>query len=146
MNSVAQEILADLRETRPDLDPSWVVAQPVDSYDDAPHAGYAAGRQCGRDPLPQCHRRAQALQAYDNDKLFTLKHDALMADMGMPGFSQPVNPFDCDLLIKRFVELESNSEQFREVLMRSNAANEELLREQFAELSSVLFPEDRADA
>ena len=32
-----------------------------------------------------------------------------MADMGASGFCQPVYPFDFDLLIERFTELESNS-------------------------------------
>jgi polysaccharide pyruvyl transferase WcaK-like protein len=141
-DNVAQEILADLRETRPNLDPSWAVAQPVDSYDDVMRAMQPAGSVVAI----RFHNVIAALKLCKPTIAisYSPKHDALMAEMGMPRFSQPVNPFDHDLLIKRFVELESNSEQFREVLMRSNAANEQLLREQFAELSAVLFPGDRA--
>ena len=71
---------------------------------------------------------------------YSPKHDALMADMGVPEFCQPVNPFDFDLLIERFTELESRSAELRQVLAKRNAVNKQLLNEQFAELSAVLFP------
>ena len=72
---------------------------------------------------------------------YSPKHDALMADMGVPEFSQPVHPFDLDLLIQRFTELEERSAELSQVIMKHNAVNEQLLESQFAELFAALFPE-----
>ena len=58
-DSVVQEILADLRESRPDLDPSRVIAEPAVSFADVMR-GDVAVRQRGRDPLSQPGGRAQA--------------------------------------------------------------------------------------
>jgi polysaccharide pyruvyl transferase WcaK-like protein len=71
---------------------------------------------------------------------YSPKHDALMAEMGLSRFCQPVHPFDFDLLIKRFGELESSSVQLRQAMIERNAANKQLLADQFAELSALLLP------
>ena len=51
-DSVVQEILADVKESRPDLDPSWVVAEPLSLFADVMQ-GMSTVRQRGRDPLSQ---------------------------------------------------------------------------------------------
>ena len=71
---------------------------------------------------------------------YSAKHQALMADMGVPEFCQSANPLDVDLLIKRFTELEDRSPQLRQVLDERNLASEQHLDEQFAALSALLFP------
>ena len=137
-DTVVQEILADLRESRPDLDPSRVVSRPVTSFADVMRAIQPAGSVVAI----RFHNVLAALKL--SKPTITLsyyaKHDALMAQMGVPEYCQPVNPFDFDLLIQRFTELESNSVQARQVLIERNAANRERLAGQFAELSAQLLP------
>ena len=135
---VVQEIMADLQACRPDLVPGQVVAEPIASFADliremAPVGTVVATR---------FHNVLCALKL--SKPTITLsyyaKHDALTAQMGMSEYCQPVNPFDFDLLIRRFTELESNSVQARQVLIERNAANRESLAGQFAELSAELLP------
>lgn len=135
---VVQEILADLRESRPDLDPSRVTAQPVISFSDVMQAIQPAGSVIAI----RFHNVIGALKLCKPTIAigYSPKHEALMADMGVPQFCQPVYPFDFDLLIQRFKELESNSVELRQALTERNVANQRLLDEQFAELSAVLFP------
>ncbi len=136
---VVQEILADLRESRPDLDPSRVNAQPVISFADVMEAIQPAGSVVAI----RFHNVIGALKLCKPTIAigYSPKHEALMTDMGVPQFCQPVYPFDFDLLIQRFKELESNSVQLRETLAERNAASKRLLDKQFAELSAVLFPD-----
>ena len=135
---VVEEILADLREYRPDLDPSWAVAQPVTSFADVLRGMQPAGSVVAI----RFHNILGALKLGKPTIgiSYSPKHDALMADMGVPEFCQPVNPFDFALLTKRFTELESRSAELSQVIAKRNAVNEQLLKEQFAELSTVLFP------
>ena len=136
--NVVHEILADLREYRPDLDPSRVVARPVISYADVMQVIQPAGSVVAI----RFHNVLGALKLCKPTIAigYSPKHEALMADMGVSRFCQPVYPFDFDLLIRRFAELESNSVQLRQTLAAHNEANKRLLDEQFAELSAVLFP------
>jgi len=71
---------------------------------------------------------------------YSAKHDALMADMGLPGFWIPGGALDIELLIRQFKELQNTSEQVQHSLTELNGRNERLLREQFTELSAALFP------
>jgi polysaccharide pyruvyl transferase WcaK-like protein len=71
---------------------------------------------------------------------YSAKHEALMADMGVPEFCQPAHPLDVDMLIKRFTELQSRSTQIRQVLQDRNLVSEQRMDEQFATLSTLLFP------
>ena len=137
-DSVVQEILADLRESRPDLDPSRVAAQPVTSFADVMQAIQPASTVVAI----RFHNVLAALKLCKPTITLSYypKHDALTAQMGMSEYCQPVNPFDFDLLIQRFKELESNSAQARQVLIERNAANRERLAGQFAELSAQLLP------
>ena len=139
--SVVHEILGDLRESRPDLDPSWVVAQPVISFADVMRAIQPAGSVVAI----RFHNVLGALKLGKPTIAigYSPKHEALMAEMEMSRFCQPVYPFDLDLLIQRFAELESNSAQIRQALAEGNAVNKRLLGDQFAELSAALFPADQ---
>jgi polysaccharide pyruvyl transferase WcaK-like protein len=69
---------------------------------------------------------------------YSPKHAALMTDMGLPGFCEPVSSLDVDQLIERFTELERRSAELRQILAERNAVNSERLDDQFAELSAVL--------
>lgn len=141
-DGVVGEILADLRESRPDLDPSSVIAQPVISFADVMEAMQPAGSVVAI----RFHNVLAALKLCKPTIAisYSPKHDALMDDMGVSMFCQGVYPFDFDLLIRRFAELEINSAQLRQDLMERNAVNERLLRDQFAELSAVLFSDAKS--
>lgn len=136
--AVVNEILADLRESRPDLEPTRVAAQPVISFADVMRAIQPASSVVAI----RFHNVLAALKLCKPTIAigYSPKHEALMTEMGVSRFCQPVYPFDFDQLIQRFAELESNSVQLRHTLAERNEATTRLLGEQFAELSAVLFP------
>ena len=140
--AVIDEILTDLRESRPNLDPTQVVAQPVVSFADIMRAIQPAGSVVAI----RFHNVLGALKLCKPTIAigYSPKHEALMTEMGVSRFCQPVHPFDFDLLIQRFAELETNPEQLAQTLAEHNGANNRLLEEQFAELSAVLFPAAKA--
>jgi polysaccharide pyruvyl transferase WcaK-like protein len=133
---VSHEIMADLRDSRPDIDPSRVAAQPVISFADVMRAIQPAGSVVAI----RFHNVVGALKLCKPTIAigYGPKHEALMADMGVSRFCQPVYPFDFDLLIQRFEELEINSAQVRQTLAERNEVNGRLLTEQFVELSAAL--------
>lgn len=141
-DSVVQEILTDLRESRPGLDPSWVVAERTDSFADVMR-GMSA---CGSIVAIRYHNLVGALRLSKPtiSISYSPKHDVLISEMGLSGFSQPVNALDVDRLIEQFTELGRRSPELRQTMKERIAANEQLLDAQFAELSTVLFPDWQA--
>jgi polysaccharide pyruvyl transferase WcaK-like protein len=135
---VVQEILASLRAHRPELGPSWVIAEPVPSLDELM-------RQMASVDTVVATRYHNVVCALKLAKPtlsigYAAKHDALMADMGLSGFCQSVRSLDVAQLIEQFTELESQSAQLRLKMSERNAAKARLVGYQFAELSAVLFP------
>jgi polysaccharide pyruvyl transferase WcaK-like protein len=135
---VIQEILADFRASRPDLDPSVVVAADVSSYDDVmrvllPVSSVVAIRYHNVLCALQLSKPTLAIS-------YSPKHDALMADMGLPEFCVAVKALDAGVLIKLFTELESHSAELRQTMMERNAEKTRLIGDLFAELSARLFP------
>ena len=105
---MVQEILADLRAHRPDLEPMWVVAEPVTSLAElmqqmAPVGTVVAIRY---------HNVLCALKLCKPTISlgYARKHDLLMADMGLSEFCQFAKSLDVDRLIEQFTELESRSD------------------------------------
>ena len=135
---VVQEILADVRANRPDLDPS-VVTAPARHVVLRRPAGTAAGQQRGRDPVSQRPGRACRLSKPTIAISYSPKHDVLVAEMGLPEFCLAVNALDVGELIKLFTELESRSAELRQTLIEHNAEKTRLIGDLFAELSAVLF-------
>ena len=135
---VVDEILADLRAARPDLDPSAVTAAAVTSYSDVmrvlqPVSSVVAIRY---------HNILCALQLSKPTISigYSPKHDVLMAEMGLPEFCQAVSTLDIAELTKLFTELDSRSAELRRTLLEHNAAKSRLVEDLFAELSATLFP------
>ncbi len=135
---VVDEILADLRATQPDLDPSAVTAAAVTSYADVmrvlqPVSSVVAIRY---------HNILCALQLSKPTISigYSPKHDVLMAEMGLPEFCQAVSTLDIGELTKLFTELDSRSAELRRTLLEHNAAKSRLVEDLFAELSATLFP------
>jgi polysaccharide pyruvyl transferase WcaK-like protein len=137
-DSVVQEILADLRESRPDIDPTWVVAEPLSTYADLMQAIMAVGSVVAM----RYHNVLCALRLCKPTVSigYSSKNDALMADMGLAEFCQSARSLDVGRLIEQFTEVESRSAQLRQTLAERNEANEQLLDQQFPKLSALLFP------
>jgi len=137
-DSMVQEILADLRENRPGLEPSRVVAGPVRSFAEltramAPVSAVVATRY---------HNVICALKLGKPviSVGYAGKNRTLMADMGLAGFCQSASSLNVGQLIEQFTELESRSAQLRQVIAGRCADHARQLDEQFAELSALLAP------
>jgi polysaccharide pyruvyl transferase WcaK-like protein len=135
---IVRQILADLRAQRPGLDPSQVVAEPVSSLDELM-------RQTASVDTVVATRYHNVLYALKMAKPtvslgYAAKHDALMADMGLSWYCQPVKSLDVARLIEQFTEMERRSAELRLMITERNAEKERLVGRQFAELSAVLFP------
>ena len=136
-DSVIEEILADLRAHRPNLEPTWAVAKPVSSLEElmremAPVGTVVAIRY---------HNVLCALKLGKPTLSISYagKHDLLMKDMGLSEFCQFANTLDVDRLIEQFTELKSRSAQLTREMAERNAEKAQLLDHQCAELSALLF-------
>jgi polysaccharide pyruvyl transferase WcaK-like protein len=141
-DSVAQEILADVRAHRPDLDPAWVIAEPVMSFEELMRELTPVGTVVAT----RYHNVLCALKLCKPTISlgYSQKFIDLMANTGMEDLCQFADSLDVDLLIKQFTDLQSRSEQLRQTLRERNEAKAQLLRQQFATLSALLFPVDGA--
>jgi len=141
-NKVVEEILADLRESRPDLDRSSVIPQPVTCFADVMRAIQPAGSVVAI----RFHNVLGALRLCKPTIAisYSAKHAALMTDMGLPGFCRPVRTLDVEHLTEQFTELLARSGQIQQTLAELNVRNERLLEDQFTALSAALFPAGRA--
>jgi polysaccharide pyruvyl transferase WcaK-like protein len=135
--AVVEAILGDLRESRPEA-VSRVSAVSVTTLDDIMRAMTTAGSVVAI----RFHNVLAAMKLGKPTVAisYSPKHDALMADMGVPEFRVPADPFDLDSLAKRFAELEARSTEVAKILADHTAANESSLDEQFAALTRLLFP------
>lgn len=145
--AVVEEITADLRESRPGLDPSRVVAEPVSSFADLMRAMAPAGTVVAtRYHNVMC---AMKLGKPAISLGYSSKNTALMADMGMSEFSQFAHSLDVDKLIEQFTELERRSGELQKQIAERHAAKARHLAEQFDLLNTLLFGRgapDRATA
>jgi polysaccharide pyruvyl transferase WcaK-like protein/SAM-dependent methyltransferase len=137
-DSVVRKIVADVREYRPDLDQTWVVAERVTSFADLTRAMRPAS-------IVVATRYHNVMCALKLEKPvisigYAAKNAAIMADAGLADFCQHTNTLDVDRLIQQFTELESRSAEVRKTIAERNAGNARLLDQQFAELSALLFP------
>lgn len=135
--SVLQKIMADLRAYRPDLDRTWVVAEPVSTLADL----MRTMAQAGTIVATRYHNLICALMLSKPTISvgYGEKNAALMTDMGLTEYCQSVDSLNVDRLIKQFTTLESHAAHLRQLLAERNAANGQLIERQFAELSAVLF-------
>lgn len=134
---VVDEILADLRASVPGLDPGRVTAAAVTSYSDVMRALLPAHSVVAI----RYHNILCALKMSKPTISigYSPKHDVLMANMGLPGFVQAVSNLNVDDLIALFADLESRAPELQGILRECNEAKAAGLRDQFAELSTVLF-------
>jgi polysaccharide pyruvyl transferase WcaK-like protein len=135
--SVVQEILADIRAHRPDLDPDWVVSEPVTTFADLMRA---------MDPVStvvatRYHNVICALMlAKPTISIgYGEKNAVLMAGTGLADYCQSIGSLDVDRLIEQFTDLESHAAQLRQTVAEGNRTKAPLVERQLAELSAVLF-------
>ncbi len=137
-NTVVDAIMADARSHRPDLDETWVVAEPITSFAELTQAMMPAG-------IVVATRYHNVMCALKLEKPvisigYAAKNVAIMTDAGLGEFCQHSNTLDVDKLIGQFTELESRAEDVRHTIAKRNEQNRQLLGEQFAALSTLLIP------
>jgi polysaccharide pyruvyl transferase WcaK-like protein len=134
---IMHEVIAHLRARRPELSPSQVIAEPVSSL-------YELMRQIASVDTVVASRFHNMLYAVKLAKPtlstgYAAKFGALMEEMGLTEFCQSAHSLDVARLIEQFTELESRSAQLRPTMIERTAANAQLLDNQFATLSALLF-------
>ena len=142
---VAEQILADLRRYRPDLEPSCVTAESASSYAEL----IQQMAPCGVIVATRYHNVMCALKLCKPTISlgYSQKFVNLMADMGLAEFDQFAYSLDLDRLIEQFKEIESRHAELQQQMTERNAANRRSLDRQFAVLSGLLFPaSERAHA
>jgi polysaccharide pyruvyl transferase WcaK-like protein len=135
---VVEEILADLRAYRPDLDPAWVVAEPVVTFADLARAMAPVG-------LVVAARYHNVICALMLSKPtisigYGEKNAVLMAGTGLAEYCQSINSLDVEQLIRQLTDLESQAPRLRQVITEGNVAKAVLIERQLVELSAALFP------
>jgi polysaccharide pyruvyl transferase WcaK-like protein len=134
---VVEEILADLRAYRPDLDPAWVVAEPVVTFADLARAMAPVGLVVAT----RYHNLICALMLSKPTISigYGEKNAVLMAGTGLAEYCQSVNSLDLERLIKQLTDLENQAPRLRQTITEGNAAKASLIERQLAEVSAVLF-------
>jgi len=136
-----QEILADLRSHKPDMESAWAVGDPVTSLGDlmreiAPVGSVVAIRYHNVISALKLSKPTLSLS-------YATKHDVLMASMGLSEFCLPASDLDLDQLKKRFEHMQAHSAELRAAVSEHNATTMEHLDRQFALLSALLLPGSR---
>jgi polysaccharide pyruvyl transferase WcaK-like protein len=140
---IAEKIQADLRQYRPDLDPSRVTVAAVLSYPELIQEITPVGMVVAT----RYHNVMCALKLCKPTISlgYSPKFISMMADMGLTGFHQFTDSLDVDRLIEQFKELESRHAQIQQKMADRNAANVRSLEEQFTVLSALLFPTSKPE-
>ena len=139
--SVVQEILADARAYRPDLDPTWVAAESTSSFAELTQAIAPLGTVVAT----RFHNIICALKLVKPTIAISYadKTGSIMTDAGLSEFCQSADSLDVPLLAEQFGELNRRSAELKGAIAERNALNARLLQDQFRRLSAVLFPADR---
>jgi polysaccharide pyruvyl transferase WcaK-like protein len=137
--SVAEQIRAEVRRQRPGLGPDWVAIEPGFSYRELMQALSPAGTVVAT----RYHNVICALKLGKPTIAlgYSEKFAPLMADMGLAHFTAPASAFDVTTLIEQFTELENHHGELQQMMAERNAATVANLEDQFAVLSSLLFPD-----
>jgi polysaccharide pyruvyl transferase WcaK-like protein len=135
---VVQEILADVRSKRPHLRPTALLADPVSTVDELM-------RQIDSVDIvvaTRFHNVAFALKLAKPTVClgYAVKHEALMADMGLSDYCHSVKSLDVGRLIAQFTDIERHVAELRPAITARIAGKARLVGDQFTELSAALFP------
>jgi polysaccharide pyruvyl transferase WcaK-like protein len=135
--TVVEEIIADMRTHRPDLDPSWVAAEAVSTFADLTRAMEPAGVVVAT----RYHNVVCALMLGKPTISigYGEKNAALMADAGLAEYCQAIKSLDVGRLIEQLTNLESHAARLRQAITQGSAAKAPLVESQLTELSALLF-------
>lgn len=135
--ATAREILTAVRELRPDLDETWVVAEPVTTFREI----MESMEPLGAIVATRFHNLVAALKLAKPTIAigYSAKHRDLMADAGLAEFSHPVDAFDLGVLVEQLHDMERRADPLRRSLRSHTAALAEELERQFDQLDDVLF-------
>lgn len=136
--SITEEVLADLKSHRPDFDQTQCTVEWTDSFAELMESmstveSVVAARYHNVLCALKLGKPTMAL-AYSE------KHNALMADMGMVEYCQPVQSFDVDRVVEQLEQMTEHREELHNTMRERHAVKGALLQRQFTELSAVLFP------
>jgi polysaccharide pyruvyl transferase WcaK-like protein len=137
-NTVVAEILADIRDHRPEAPAEQVTAPAAPTLGGLLRAMAPVGTVVGI----RYHNliAAAKLGKPAISVSYSPKHDVLMEDLGLGEFCLPARWLDAELLIERFQQLEARSTELRQTLADRVNGKTERLAEQFTVLSDVLLP------
>lgn len=142
--ATVRELLADIRAIRPELDDSFVVAEPISKFSDIMEALEPLGALIAT----RFHNLVAAVMLSKPTIAvgYSSKHSSLMSDMGLAEFSYSVQSLEVGALTERFLEMERRSEQLGKSLSIRTAEKAALLERQFDELDAVVFGRNGGDA
>jgi polysaccharide pyruvyl transferase WcaK-like protein len=134
---VAGKILADVRRSRPGLDPSAITADPAGSYVELMRLLSPVGIVVAT----RYHNVMCALKLCKPTISlgYSRKFVSLMGEMGLGEFNQFADSINVDLLVQQFTEIEKRHAELRQLMVDRNAGNQRSLNRQFAVLSEVLL-------
>ena len=134
---VVQSILDDLRQHRPDLEPSTVIAEPFSSPEELLRELGPVGIFVGT----RYHNVVSALKLSKPTISigYSSKFDVLMEDMGLSGYCQSARSVELGRLLEQFADLEEHVEELRSGLLERNRAITAGLEHQFSLLTTSCF-------
>jgi polysaccharide pyruvyl transferase WcaK-like protein len=135
--AVAQEVLGHLHRARPDLEGSWVVAEPVASLGDIMNAMEPLGAVIAT----RYHNLIAALRLSKPTIAvgYSPKHAALMSDMGLASYCNSVGSLDVGVVAQQLLEMEASAGPVRASLAERNRQNLRVLEQHFAEVDELVL-------
>ena len=135
-DSVIASVMADLVTRRPDLAPGEVVANPVSSLGDLLEEIEPVGFVIGA----RYHNVVSGVRLSKPTISvgYSLKHDALMGDMGVPEFALSARSVTGAQLIDLFNELQSRSSKVRALLETNLRFKQRELEKQYEDLAVLI--------
>ena len=134
--AVIAEILSDLRDHRPDLEPSQVVTEPIHCLADVMlQMSFVDTVVATRFHNVVCAlRMSKPVVAVG----YGAKNEGVMTEMGLAEFCQRVKSLDVERLCDQYTTLEGRWEELRCMLTEKNLAAAKRLDHQFTALSSLI--------
>jgi polysaccharide pyruvyl transferase WcaK-like protein len=135
-DSVIASVMADLVTRRPDLAPGEVVANPVSSLGDLLEEIEPVGFVIGA----RYHNVVSGVRLSKPTISvgYSLKHDALMGDMGVPEFALSARSVTGAQLIDLFNQLQSRSSKVRALLETNLRFKQRELEKQYEDLAVLI--------
>ena len=137
-DEIISDVMADVSTRRPGLQPGEVVANPIASLGDLLREIEPVGSVVGA----RYHNVVAGLRLSKPTISvgYSLKHDALMTDMGVPEFALSARSVSALQLIERFTELQGRSVEIHETLKKHRLYKQQELEGQFEDLAALIDP------